>query len=111
MTKVRLVTKKEFIELEKKLLLGTLTPEEEKLYNDNKEEFVKPLQPTKDNIHPEHYKGKVQPIDLIDAHDLNFNIGNVIKYCTRYQRKGDPLSDLKKAQYYLNREIEKLQNK
>jgi hypothetical protein len=65
----------------------------------------------KDNIHPEHYKGKVQPIDLIDAHELNFNIGNVIKYCTRYQRKGDPLSDLKKAQYYLQKEVDKILNK
>ena len=111
MTKVRLVTKKEFIELEKKFLLNKLTPEEEKLYNDNKEEFNKILQPTKDNIHPEHYKGKVQPIDLIDAQNLNFNLGNVVKYCCRQGKKESALDDLKKAQYYLNREIQKLENK
>lgn len=62
----------------------------------------------KDNIHPEHYKGKVQPIDLIDAHELNFNLGNVVKYCCRQGKKESALDDLKKAQYYLNREIEKL---
>jgi len=65
----------------------------------------------KDNIHPEHYKGKVQPIDLIDAHELNFNLGNVVKYCCRQGKKESALDDLKKAQYYLNREIQKLENK
>lgn len=65
----------------------------------------------KDNIHPEHYKGKVQPIDLIDAQDLNFNLGNVVKYCCRQGKKESALDDLKKAQYYLNREIQKLENK
>ena len=65
----------------------------------------------KDNIHPEHYKGKVQPIDLIDAQNLNFNLGNVVKYCCRQGKKESALDDLKKAQYYLNREIQKLENK
>ena len=65
----------------------------------------------KNNIHPEHYKGKVQPIDLIDAHELNFNLGNVVKYCCRQGKKESALDDLKKAQYYINREIQKLENK
>lgn len=111
MKKIRLVTKKEFIELEKKFLLNKLTPEEEKLYNDNKEEFNRILQPIKDNIHPEHYKGKVQPIDLIDAQNLNFNLGNVVKYCSRSGRKGSALEDLTKAMYYLQREINKFEVK
>jgi hypothetical protein len=56
---------------------------------------------------PQHYKQKVQPIDLIEAFDLNFNLGNVVKYVSRAGRKGDTLEDLEKAFYYLKRELEK----
>jgi len=56
---------------------------------------------------PNHYKQKVQPIDLIEAFDLNFNLGNVVKYVSRAGRKGDTLEDLEKAFYYLKRELEK----
>lgn len=65
----------------------------------------------KDNIHPEHYKGKVQPIDLIEAQNLNFAKGSIVKYVCRAGRKEDELADLKKALYYLNLEIQKLENK
>jgi hypothetical protein len=56
---------------------------------------------------PNHYKEKVQPIDLIEAFDLNFNLGNVVKYVSRAGRKGDTLEDLEKAFYYLKREMQK----
>jgi hypothetical protein len=56
---------------------------------------------------PNHYKQKVQPIDLIEAFDLNFNLGNVVKYVSRAGRKGDTLEDLEKAFYYLKREMQK----
>jgi hypothetical protein len=56
---------------------------------------------------PQHYKQKVQPIDLIDAFELNFNLGNVVKYVSRAGRKGDTLEDLEKAFYYLKREMQK----
>lgn len=56
---------------------------------------------------PNHYKQKVQPIDLIEAFDLNFNLGNVVKYVSRAGRKGEALEDLEKAFYYLKRELEK----
>ena len=59
---------------------------------------------------PTHYKQKVQPIDLIEAFDLNFNLGNVVKYVSRAGRKGDTLEDLEKAFYYLKRELEKYEN-
>jgi len=59
---------------------------------------------------PQHYKQKVQPIDLIEAFDLNFNLGNVVKYVSRAGRKGDTLEDLEKAFYYLKRELEKYEN-
>jgi hypothetical protein len=56
---------------------------------------------------PNHYKQKVQPIDLIEAFDLNFNLGNVVKYVSRAGRKGEALEDLEKAFYYLKREMQK----
>lgn len=65
----------------------------------------------KDNINPTHYKGSVQPIDLIDENELNFSRGCIIKYVCRAKKKGTELEDLKKAQYYLNREIQILENK
>ena len=58
-------------------------------------------------ITPNHYKQKVQPIDLIEAFDLNFNLGNVVKDVSRAGRKGDTLEDLEKAFYYLKREMQK----
>lgn len=62
--------------------------------------------------HPAHYNtGKIEVIDYIEDQDLNFHLGNVIKYISRAGKKGDTLEDLKKAQWYLNRYIKKLENK
>jgi hypothetical protein len=68
-----------------------------------------------DNVnHPSHYtEGGIEPIELIEAKELNFNLGNVVKYiarCGRKKSKGmsaeaKALEDLKKARYYLEREI------
>lgn len=58
--------------------------------------------------HPAHYQSdRFEVIDIIEAFELNFNLGNVIKYILRAGKKGDRLEDLRKAQWYLNREIEK----
>ena len=46
-------------------------------------------------------------IDFIEAYNLNFCLGNVVKYISRAGYKGDKLEDLKKAQWYLDREIRK----
>lgn len=55
---------------------------------------------------PPHYKvGGIDTLDFIEAKDLNFRLANVIKYVVRAEKKGNPLEDLKKAQFYLNREI------
>jgi hypothetical protein len=56
---------------------------------------------------PTHYDRPIQPIDLIEAWDLNFRLGNVIKYACRAGHKNDRLEDLQKAQWYLQREIDK----
>lgn len=65
-----------------------------------------------DNInHPSHYTdGNIEVMDFIEDKQLNFAKGNVIKYVSRAGKK-DPnkeLEDLKKAMWYLNREIERL---
>ena len=58
--------------------------------------------------HPPHYTaGGIETIDFIEAKGLGYHLGNVVKYITRADHKGDRLENLKKAQWYLNREIEK----
>jgi len=65
------------------------------------------FEPTPDSVnHPAHYKvGGIETIDFIEAKKLNYNIGNVVKYLTRADHKGNKLEDLRKAQWYLTREI------
>jgi hypothetical protein len=59
--------------------------------------------------HPAHYKvGGIETIDFIEAKKLNYNLGNVVKYLTRADHKGNKLEDLRKAQWYLTREINTL---
>jgi len=57
--------------------------------------------------HPPHYKsGGIETIDFIEAKDLNYRLGNVVKYVSRAGRKdSDPVQDLEKAAWYLQREI------
>ncbi len=57
--------------------------------------------------HPEHYQSNgMEVIDVIEAFDLGFHRGNAIKYILRAGKKGAALEDLKKARWYLDREIE-----
>lgn len=56
--------------------------------------------------HPPHYKvGGIEVIDIIEAKDLGYHLGCVVKYVLRADHKGKPLEDLRKAQWYLDREI------
>ena len=61
--------------------------------------------------HPSHYNQGIEAIDYIESHNMDFNIGNVIKYVTRAKHKGTELQDLKKSSWYLNREIERLEGR
>lgn len=70
-----------------------------------------------DAINPSHYKqGKVECIDAIESATVHktgfeaFCVGNVIKYCWRYEAKNG-LEDVKKAQFYLNKLIYYLEHK
>ena len=58
--------------------------------------------------HPQHYQGKgIEVIDIIEAFDLNFSLGNSIKYILRANKKGNKKQDLEKAIWYLNNELNK----
>lgn len=58
--------------------------------------------------HPPHYRANgVEAIDVIEAFELGFNLGNAAKYILRAGRKGDALEDIRKARWYLDREITK----
>lgn len=62
--------------------------------------------------HPPHYKtGGIETIDFIEAKNLGYNLGNVVKYISRADYKGDRLENLKKAQWYMNREVELVSKK
>lgn len=53
---------------------------------------------------PDHYKAPVSPIEIIEANNLGFHEGNILKYVLRYKAKGG-VEDLRKARWYLDRLI------
>ena len=62
--------------------------------------------------HPAHYGGADNPyeaIKVIEAWSLGFCLGNTVKYIARADFKGHRLEDLKKAAWYLDREIARLE--
>ena len=61
--------------------------------------------------HPLHYQQGIEPIEVIESWDLNFNLGNVIKYTLRAPYKENMIQDLEKAKWYLERELQRLKNK
>jgi len=70
-------------------------------------EFIPPSDPVNN---PEHYTdGGIETIDYIEAKGLGYHLGNAVKYISRAGKKGtnQGLEDLKKAQWYLARAIEK----
>jgi len=75
-------------------------------YYGGSEDYV---QKANDSVNsPKHYThGKYEVIDVIEDWNLNFRLANTIKYVARHKHKGKPLEDLKKALWYLQREIDK----
>ena len=68
-------------------------------YEENKNNLVN---------NPVHYnQNGIEVIDVIEAYNLNFRLGNVIKYILRSDLKGNKKQDLEKALWYLKREVEK----
>ena len=84
----------------------------------NEEINIKPVWKIKDKVpadpinSPSHYSfGGVETIDYIEAKSLDkdFCLANVIKYVSRAGYKINKVEDLKKAMFYLDREIKKLE--
>ena len=66
-----------------------------------------------DNVnHPSHYtSGKIEVIDFIEDQHLGFHLGNAVKYISRAGRKNpdNNIEDLRKAVWYINRQIQRLE--
>ncbi len=61
--------------------------------------------------HPKHYTSSKSGVECIAvAEHMNFCLGNAIKYIWRAGQKGELLEDLKKARWYLDREIARMSN-
>ena len=72
--------------------------------------FAEPLELPKELVnHPSHYNcGKYEVIDVIEDWHLGFNLGNAIKYIGRCGHKDDPIQELEKAKWYVQREIDRI---
>jgi hypothetical protein len=71
---------------------------------------IEMFEPKADPVNnPAHYTvGGIETIDFIEAKQLGYNLGNVVKYITRADHKDNKMEDLRKAQWYLTREINSL---
>ncbi len=73
-----------------------------------------PVLPSNDLVnHPDHYtSGGIETIDFIEAKGLGYNLGNAVKYISRSGKKStsDEVIDLKKAIFYLAREVKRLES-
>ena len=93
--------------LSKRLMQGTHRPAHPVLDKDLIEMVEKPADAVNN---PAHYTdGGIETIDYIEAKGLGYHLGNAVKYISRAGKKGtnQGLEDLKKAQWYLARAIEK----
>ena len=58
--------------------------------------------------HPPHYNKHPSGVECIDiVEHMSFNLGNVVKYVWRADEKGNAVEDLRKAKFYIEREIAK----
>lgn len=95
---------------------GGILRRDDKTDNSVVVEFPDPIKfemGTFDNVsNPSHYTDgrKYQPRKVIADWELNFNLGNAVKYLARAGRKGDKVEDLRKAIQYIEFEIEECEN-
>jgi hypothetical protein len=62
--------------------------------------------------HPKHYTNHPSGIECIQITEhMGFNLGNAIKYIWRADLKADAIEDMKKAVWYIQREIAKREGK
>ena len=61
--------------------------------------------------HPKHYTEHPSGVECIEITEhMNFNLGNAIKYLWRAGLKGEQVEDLRKARWYIDREIARILN-
>lgn len=72
--------------------------------------FIKDVEMTQDSVNnPKHYTSHPSGVECIEITEhLNFNIGNAIKYLWRASLKGAEVEDLRKARWYVEREIKRV---
>ena len=60
--------------------------------------------------HPDYYTKDIEVIDFIECYELNFSLGNAVKYIARagHKENEDPRDALNKAIWYLEHEIDRL---
>ena len=65
-----------------------------------------------DPVNPDHYRSHPSGIECIQITEhMNFCLGNAFKYIWRAGLKGDAIEDLKKARFYIDREIARLEER
>lgn len=67
---------------------------------DEQREAARAEIPKRTQVGGSHYQSPIEPIDYIEANNLDFFEGNVVKYVTRWRKK-DGLKDLRKARDYI----------
>jgi len=81
------------------------------MYKSVYEENIMPgyAHPIEDPVnHPKHYTAHPSGVECIQITEhMGFCLGNAFKYIWRADLKGDAIEDLKKARWYLDREIER----
>ena len=74
--------------------------------------YSKKEKPMNDNVnHPKHYTEHPSGVECIEITEhMNFCVGNAIKYLWRAGLKGEQVEDLRKARWYIDREIARILN-
>ena len=61
--------------------------------------------------HPKHYTSHPSGVECIEITEhMNFCLGNAVKYVWRASLKGKEIEDLRKARWYIDREIQRILN-
>jgi len=60
---------------------------------------------------PKHYTSHPSGVECIEITEhMSFNLGNAVKYIWRASLKGKEIEDLRKARWYIDREIQRILN-
>jgi hypothetical protein len=90
----------------------SLEKESQTPLQDLAEDFLKEVQAKNSDPvnHPRHYNKHPSGVECIQVTEhMSFNLGNCVKYIWRAGEKGNRIEDLKKAAWYVNREIQLLE--